>query len=84
MTYRYHAALRRAAHELGFTVAAIRGYLRKVPGSPTNEQWFHVRLWCPCAAEKHIHVREESMCYLPGTLRDHLIRDGLLDQRAEA
>lgn len=63
---------------LGFDLLRMRAYLQKVPGAPTNLQWYEVRLGCPCGRNKTLHIRHDSLPYLSEELRDHLQRDGLI------
>lgn len=79
MTRSVMRQLRDAAHELGFWVESATRYVRRVPGEPRNETWYETVLLCPCGALKRLHVKASSLPDLRAHLRDHLIRDGLLE-----
>lgn len=74
--------LRDAAHELGFWVESATRYVRRVPGQPTNEVWFETVLLCPCGQLKTLHIKASSLPHLRERLREHLIRDGLLQPQS--
>jgi len=78
MTKRARQMIKTAAQALGFTLLRLRAYLRRVPGAPTNHQWYEVRLGCPCGRNKTLHIRHESLPYLDEELHAHLQRDGLI------
>ena len=66
------------AESLGFALIQFRAYLRREPGQPRNTDWYCVTLSCPCGRDKLLHISHESMGGLPESLRQHLIRDGLI------
>ncbi len=76
---RAHWLIREEARRLRFGVVEIRDYVVRVPGTYANEPWYAVVLDCPCGREKTLHLKAASVPDLREHLREHLVRDGLID-----
>lgn len=71
---------RREALALGFPFISSKRVVRRVPGEPRNENWYDVKLACPCGREKRLWIKSTSFGGFREELIDHLKRDGLLGE----